>query len=116
MIYWPKQADEFTMRIPNATGYIPAAGDPALWLEVRNNVGLRVFGNGFVPGEVTPLYFVFYEENWSVPEDWATGEYTYTLRLGAGGIVLSEGLVVIGDYTPERKEYDKKIEYKQYGK
>ena len=117
MIYWPKQADEFTIRIPNATGYIPAAGDPAVWLEIRNNVGLKVYGTGMEPDEITPLYFVKTDvSGWTVPEGAADGEYTYTLRLGAGGIVLSEGLLVVGDYTPERKEYDKKIEYKQYGK
>lgn len=114
MIYWPRIADEFTMRIPNAAGYTPADDDPALWLEVRNNVGLRVFGNGIVPVEVTPLYFVFYEENWAIPEDWATGEYTYALRLGAGGRVLSEGLLIVGDYQAARTEYDKTIEYEQY--
>ena len=114
MIYWPKQADEFTMRIPNPLGYIPADGDPALWLEIRNNVGLQVYGAGMEPDDITPLYFVETWDDWNVSE--AAGEYSYTLRLGAGGIVLSEGLLVVGDYTPERKEYDKKIEYKQYGK
>lgn len=116
MIYWPIQAEEFTMRFPNATGYTPAAGDPALWLGIRNNVGLQVVDGGWEPDEITPLYFVKTGSGRTIPEDAGEGEYTYTLRLGAGGIVLSEGLLVAGDYTPERKEYDKKIEYKQYGK
>lgn len=115
MIYWPREAEEFTMRIPNATGYTPAEGDPALWLEVRNNVGLRVFGNGIVPVEVTPLYFEFYQENWGIPEEWATGEYSYTLRLGAGGIVLSQGLLIVGDYKGDREQYETSVNYEQYG-
>lgn len=114
MIYWPIQADEFTMNIPNATGYTPAAGDPALWLEVRDNVGLQVYGNGFEPDTITPLYIVKSESDWAVPEGMNEGEYTYTLRLGAGGVVLSEGLLIVGDYKPARTEYEKTIEYEQY--
>lgn len=102
------------MRIPNATGYTPAADDPALWLEVRNNVGLQVLGNGFEPDEVTPLYFATTGTNWAVPEGMPEGEYTYALRLGAGGKMLSEGLLIVGDYKPARKEYEKTIEYEQY--
>lgn len=102
------------MNIPNATGYTPAAGDPALWLEVRDNVGLQVYGNGIVPNTITPLYFVESWSDWAVPEGMNEGEYTYTLRLGAGGVVLSEGLLIVGDYKPARTEYEKTIEYEQY--
>lgn len=102
------------MRIPNATGYTPAAGDPAPWLEVRNNVGLQVLGNGIEPDEVSPLYFVASFDDWAAPEGMPEGEYTYALRLGAGGKMLSEGLLIIGNYTPTRKEYEKTIEYEQY--
>ena len=115
MIYWPREAEEFTMRFPNPLGYTPADGDPALWLEIRNNVGLQVYATGMEPDEITPLYFVKTGSGWTVPEEAADGEYTYTLRLGAGGIVLSQGLLIVGDYKGDREQYETSVNYEQYG-
>lgn len=111
MIYWPKADTELITRIPNATGYAPDGSDPALWLEVRNNVGLLAVCGGLSDYDVTPLYIeATIGDTAQMPE----GEYTYALRLGAGGKMLSEGLLIVGDYTPARKEYEKTIEYEQY--
>ena len=42
-----------------------------------------------------------------------TGEYQY--KLTAGGVVVSTGLLVVGEYTPSvAGEYDKPITYEQY--
>lgn len=41
------------------------------------------------------------------------GEYRYELR--SGDVVVSEGLAQIGEYEAQRRQYNKTIEYKQYG-
>lgn len=116
MLYWPRKADEFTIEIPNAAGYVPGEDDPALWLEVRGNVSLMDFPGGVEGWAVTPLYIAVSFVDWSVPDEAQDGEYNYTLRLGADGPVLSSGLLTIGDYAPERViEYEKTTEYEQYG-
>ena len=112
MIYWPLQAADFDCKFPNATGYTPAAEDPALWLEVRNNVNQLAASGELEDIEVSPLYIT---ATIGQTEQMPEGEYTYTLKLGAGGLVLSSGLIIVGDYTPDRTEFEKTIEYEQYG-
>lgn len=115
MIYWPRQAEEFTIVIPNASGYKPAADDPALWLEVRNNVGLQEFPGVLDGAAVTARYISMTFIDWGVPDEMPDGEYDYALRLGAEGPVISCGLLIVGDYQPaESIQYDKPTTYEQY--
>lgn len=110
MIYWPTNSERVT-KFPNAAGYAPTGNDPALWLEVYNNVNLLCVSGGFEPDEVTPLYITKTFGAEELPE----GEYTYSVKYGSGGQVLSCGLIIVGDYTPDRTEFEKTIEYEQYG-
>lgn len=113
MIYWPTTADEFDAYIPNALAYEPQDGDPTPFLAVRNNVGLDVISADFVFDGVTPLYFFAHFTNWDA--GLTPGEYTYRLTLGGDGKVLSEGLLIVGDYQPaENIQYDKPTTYEQY--
>lgn len=115
MIYWPISAEALDIYIPNASGYIPADGEPAPRLEVRSNVNLNTVTLDWEPDGVTPLYFFRRIQGWTLPEGMAAGEYTYTLRLGEDGKVLSEGLLIVGDYAVPREQYEKTIQYEQYG-
>ena len=103
------------MVIPNASGYTPAADDPALWLEVRNNVGLQDFPGGLDGAAVTALYISMTFDDWLLSDEMPDGEYDYALRLGAKGPVISCGLLIVGDYKPaESIQYDKPTTYEQY--
>lgn len=113
MIYWPITADEFDIYIPNASGYAPLESDSRPVLTVRSNVDLEVFHSEMEFDTVTPLYFHGHVE--SLDADLAPGEYTYKLALGLGGPVLSEGILVIGDYKPaDSIQYETPITYEQY--
>lgn len=113
MIYWPITADEFDLYIPNASGYAPQESDPRPVLTVRSNVGLELEDAEMEFDTVTPLYFFQRWTNWEV--GLVPGEYTYRLTLGAEGRVLSEGILVVGDYKPaDCIQYDKPTTYEQY--
>ena len=47
-------------------------------------------------------------------EDMSEGEYSYFLY--DGDTKVAEGLLQIGDYTKENKEYNNEKKYKEYGK
>lgn len=114
MIYWPITADEFDIYIPNALAYEPQDGDPRPVLTVRNNVGLDVVSGEIEFDSVTPLYFFQHRDAWD-RSDMTPGEYTYRLTLGEGGKVLSEGLLIVGEYQPAANiQYDKPTTYEQY--
>lgn len=112
MIYWPREAEDFVTRIPNAAGYVPADGDPALWIEVRNNVGRLSVSGGIARYDVTPLYV---EATIGGTDTMPEGEYTYTVKLGSGGRVISQGLLIVGDYKGDREQYETSVNYEQYG-
>lgn len=51
----------------------------------------------------------------SVPtEDIADGEYAYTVNESGETETLSSGLVKIGNWQPEKTEYNNPIEYNEY--
>lgn len=103
------------MVIPNASGYTPAADDPALWMEVRNNVGLQEFPGELDGAAVTPMYISMTFDHGLLPDEMPDGEYDYALRLGEDGPVISCGLLIVGDYQPaESIQYDKPTTYEQY--
>lgn len=49
-------------------------------------------------------------------EDIPEGEYSYELREYAVTPIIAEGLLQIGDYVRENKEYNNEKKYKVYGK
>ena len=48
----------------------------------------------------------------SLPEGIQGGEYQY--ELSAGGVTVSTGVLIIGDYAADREQYNKPITYEQY--
>lgn len=105
MIYWP-QNTQIETYIPNVLG---VQGVESPYLAIINNVGRKVYEGAVELTRISPLYFV--AEIGGVSE-LPAGEYTY--RLTDGDMVLSEGLVIVGEYEVERNEYKKVIEYEQY--
>lgn len=111
MIYWPLPPAPVRWDFPNSFQLTEEDVPGGLVLELRNDVGLWTIDAAperlaFTPGHIrfTPV----------VPEDFpAEGEYTYTLKDG-DGVVLSTGLLIVGDYTHEREHYEKPIQYEQY--
>lgn len=116
MIYWPNTpGTTWELFIPNPTGYIPADGDdPQAFLTIRNNVGLWDVSGDIIFDSITPSYFRI---SFTISEDsdpMVPGEYTYRLTQYQDGPVLSEGVLVIGEYQSPTEQYEKTIEYEQY--
>jgi hypothetical protein len=57
---------------------------------------------------------IFFHFELKIEEDMAEGEYTY--ELFDGDTKVAQGLLQIGDYKPQTKEYNNKKTYKVYGK
>ena len=105
MIYWTAKPDtEYTIAFPLAAPVTDAEKDHGeLQITIRNNVGRTPLDPDAIPPE---------------------GEYTYEARLETpapdrpaeySNRVISTGLMVFGDYVPEREQYDdNKTEYEQY--
>lgn len=129
MIYWPTTPGAgYIIAVPN--NYSLTNGDvqgKQLCFHVRNNVGRWEIGSsGFTPDAVTPNWLVLtltnddpIEEGSFPPE----GEYTYEAVLvtpdpdtgeATEEKILSVGIMQFGEYTAERRQYEKPIEYEQY--
>lgn len=52
----------------------------------------------------------------SMPEDTELGSYGFILWQESGGedYILAQGVLQVGDFDPENKQYSKEIEIKQY--
>lgn len=114
MLYWPLPPASVELDFPNNLRLTSEDITGELHLELRNDVGRWTFGGDIAPATFTPGYIRFgFDQQ---PEDSypAEGEYTYILTDGDGR-VLSTGLIIVGDYTPDRSEHDTTIEYSQYG-
>lgn len=98
MVYYSEQ-----IFIPNVYGW----DGQAATLSVTDNVGLEVATQeiSITPG---PNYLTA-----TLSLELTEGEYTY--RITSGGRVYSEGLLIVGDYTPDRTEKETSIVYEQYG-
>lgn len=59
--------------------------------------------------ETSRMYYVF---DVNLPDDLPDGEYEY--RLIDGAEILSSGVMNIGGYDSDRKEYEETITYIQY--
>lgn len=58
---------------------------------------------------------IFYTFNINIPDSFDDGEYEYTLK-DDGDKILATGLMRVGDYKTENKEYNNKDKkYIQYG-
>lgn len=115
MIYWPTTPDiSFDIAIPNQYG-LTAADIASVKFVVLNNVGRQVYPSGdFDVDEVTPLWITLHWTNDGEPYP-PDGEYTYKAYDAAeGGRLLSEGLLVFGNYRAPHTDYETMTEYEQY--
>ena len=117
MIYWPmKPGTTMTIAFPNSYGFAAAGWEEDLFLEIRNDVGRWVINGEWGYVDVTANYFISY---WDVPEGedypWPDGEYTYYLRRGEDGPIVSQGILFIGNFDGERNENENTTIYDQYG-
>lgn len=124
MIYWnTTPGAEYDIAVPNPRGILPEdVAGMALHFEVLGDVSLKQFPSGDFPIDaVTPGWFITHQINAETvaPGDFPPdGEYTYRAYLvpqgGGERILVSEGLVIFGDYHADREQYDKPIQYEQY--
>jgi hypothetical protein len=105
MIYLQNTTESQVMFIPRSDA-VPQ-GD--LVFKARNTIDLEVEINEVVTDlQTSDLYFNLAI---SLPADLPNGEYEYTLAVGE--VILSTGLLVIGDKS-HPSEYNKDITYEQY--
>lgn len=93
--------------------YIPVNGDVpdgALTLFLHGNVNLKDTEVSVISTRRGRQYFRCY---WRFADKMEKGEYYYELRVD--GKPIAEGLAQIGEYEAQRRQYNKTIEYKQYG-
>ncbi len=80
---------------------------------IKNNITHRNFEYSVTDLNESSIYYTF---NINVPEEMDDGEYNYILKDDSDKIVAT-GLMRIGDYKTENKEYNNKDKkYVQYGK
>lgn len=129
MIYWPTTPGAgYVIAVPNHYGLTQGDVDgKQLQFHIRNNVGRWEIGSGgFVLDGVSPDWLMLYLSNddplpeGDLPPD---GEYTYEAVLvtpdpdtgeAVEEKVLSVGIMQFGEYTAERRQYEKPIVYEQY--
>lgn len=79
-------------------------------LKFENNVSKKEYEFQVTDKNLSQIWYNF---DISLPEGMDDGEYTYTLYEGV--TVLATGLVQIGDYVPNKVNYNKdKHEFIQY--
>ena len=81
-------------------------------LHIRGTVSLKAYDidvSFLTKSENGRYYFI----DLSLPSKMPEGSYEYELK--AGDVVLASGCARIGNYSPEDFQYEKTIEYKQYG-
>lgn len=94
------------------TVFVPKNGvehDGPMAFSLRSTVGHGVTVDGVTDLNTSGLY---YNIAVALPAAMPGGEYEYALT--AGELVLSEGIAVIGE-SAKVHEYEKNIEYRQYG-
>ena len=88
-------------------------------LEIINNLTKQKLSFNVRDFHSSNIFFHFelklYENEEGIKtEDMSEGEYSYFLY--DGDTKVAEGLLQIGDYTKENKEYNNEKKYKVYGK
>lgn len=105
MVYLCNTDEPQTVFIPkNGAGH-----DGPMTFRMRSTVGHDVTVDDVKDLNTSGLY---YDIAVALPSGTADGEYEYALT--AGELVLSEGIAVIGGQS-KAHEYDRSIEYRQYG-
>ncbi len=120
MIYWPiTPGAEYDIAFPNNLGITEAdLEDATVDIEIRNTVGdWEMVGSGWTFDAVSPLWLILWCSNPDEQEsDYfpPAGEYEYRLRVGDR--VLSQGILVFGEYKAAGDDqYDEtSTEYEQY--
>ena len=81
-------------------------------LKLINNLTKNTVELGEIEDKVEST--IFYSFDITLPKGMNDGEYTY--ELFDGDKKVAEGLLQIGDYVKENKEYNNEKKYKVYGK
>ena len=82
-------------------------------LLLKNGITHKEFEYNVADLNESQIYYTF---NINIPESYDDGEYTYVLK-DDGDKIVATGLIRIGDYKTENKEYNNKDnKYIQYGK
>lgn len=119
MIYWnTTPGAAYDISVPNQYGLQPTDGG-RLRFDVLNTMGRSVYPSGLFDIDVfTPAWLVLKLVNTEDVTDYPpAGEYSYRASLVVDGQpdrLLSEGIMIFGDYTADRQQYDNTIEYEQY--
>lgn len=106
MIYLKNIAEAQTISIPRNGG---GDGESPLSMLMWNTIDRSGCTIDVTLAGLSEMYFGV---SISLPDDLPDGEYEYTLK--QGGIAISCGLMIIGE-PEEPSEYNKHIEYEQYG-
>lgn len=106
MIYLANTTDAQVAYIPRDTDLTGT-----LSLSLKSTVDLDT---PYISATVLDLnvFRTMYAVGVELPEGIQSGEYEYTLR--AGGVQVSTGVLIIGDYAHTREQYNKQITYEQY--
>jgi len=106
MIYLANTTDAQVAYIPRDTDFTGT-----LSLTLKSTVDLDT---PYVSATVLDLnvFRTVYAVAVSLPEGIQAGEYKY--ELAAGGVPVSTGVLVIGEYAHQREQYNKQITYEQY--
>ena len=83
-------------------------------LFIKNGVTHKEFEYSVIDLNESSIYYTF---NINIPDSLDDGEYNYTLK-DDGDKIVATGLIRVGDYKQENKEYinNKDKKYVQYGK
>lgn len=106
MIYLEQSTEPQEVKIPRNIIPIPG-GDYVVTIQNtldRSRVTVA-------PSKVVPAALC-YRVTLELPDIMPAGEYSYELRKGAA--VLAVGLLTLGDYQYQTKQYEAGIDYKQY--
>ena len=106
MIYLANTTDPQVAYIPRDTEFTGT-----LSLSLKSTVDLDT---PYVSATVVDLnvFRTVYAVAVELPEGIQPGEYQYTLK--AGGVQVSTGVLVVGEYRLAREQYNKTIQYEQY--
>lgn len=106
MIYLEQSTLPQVVKIPRNLAAVPEGDYAFSVMNTIDRTTVTVIPSAVVLGALS------YTTTVALPDMMPIGEYDYELR--KGGIVLSIGLLTIGDYNYERTEYDAEAAYRQY--
>lgn len=106
MIYLSNTTDAQVAYIPRDTEFSGTLG-----LSIKSTVDLDT---PYISATVVDLnvFRTVYAVAVSLPEGIQAGEYQYEFK--AGGAPVSTGVLIIGEYSQAKEQYNKSITYEQY--